>query len=147
MKTKAKPRTPEEAEKLLQEMLAVGRKTMAESKKTRVRKTGQHILKDKLTEKRRKLIVGSLERHHRAVTITTQVCGHCQDKQELVSEIHIWSHSPFNGVDAAEITATIRSKAAYDFHRDIPLRIARQETYVPICASCIKEEYCAQQDN
>lgn len=132
-------------EKMFKKLVAQG-KTFAEAKKARTGKTALSILRTRLVNKRRKLVVGSLERHHRAATILTQVCGHCDGEQDIVECIHVWSHSPLKGIDVSEITATIRGKGMYDFHKDIPLVVVHARTSIAICASCLTKEYAAHVD-
>ncbi len=118
--------------------------TFAAARANRIVLTKRRILHTKLENKRREVIVGSLERHHRAALVVTQVCAECHGERDVVESIHVWSHSPLKGIDAAEITNTIRAKGTYDFNRDIPLCIHRTRTEIPVCADCLDKEYAAQ---
>ena len=116
--------------------------TFAEDKKRRARQTRHSILVTKLTTSRRKLILGSLHRHHREAQITVLVCGECGGETEVVDHVHVWSHSPHKGVDNKELTYDNihTAKGMYSLHKDIPLKVFRTRTWVAICAKCLDAE-------
>lgn len=121
-------------------------RTFAEAKKRRVKQTTHRLLTKKVLTQRRALIIGSLQRHHRTAHIVTQICGYCKGKQDIVESIQVWSQSPHDGVDATEITQTIRSHGMYEFSKDLPLVTYCSRTAIAICAKCLLEEYNAQSD-
>ncbi|MCK5644188.1 MAG: hypothetical protein KAJ19_25540 [Gammaproteobacteria bacterium] len=121
-------------------------KTLAESRKARGRKLKHRLLHRLIMTKRRTTIVGSLQRHHIAAPIITQVCGHCHEEQQIVGPMQVWSHSPLEGIDTAEITTTIRAKGMYELHKDIPLILYHTREAIAICAKCLMKDYAAQTD-
>lgn len=121
-------------------------KTLSESRKARGRKLKHRLLHKTIMIKRRKTLVGSLERHHIAAPIITQICGHCHEEQDIVGTMQVWSHSPLDGIDTAEITATIRAKGMYELHKDLPLVVYHTRETIAICAKCLMIDYAAQTD-
>lgn len=130
-------------DKMFKKLVKEG-KTFAEAKEARTKKLSRRLLYDKLVNERRDLILGSLQRHHRAAQITTQICSYCAGEQDIVEFIHVWSHSPHNGIDTSEITTFIKGRQMYEIHDDLPLVIQRVRETIPICAACLAKDYDTQ---